>query len=167
MEPNSDGVSIAPSLHPHAIPNPNTSPTKLATSSLTNSGKLSYRDSVTRAFETTLDNAKFVAACYDGGGHSQGKDLGSNPNAILISPNYSRLNEIALEKTGLKNSAIFFACVDVDKCPPRKFMDDFFYNYWNLKLGLQISFCRQIQKGLFVIIFNSHDMQHQALKKQH
>lgn len=54
------------------------------------------------------------------------------------------LDEILLEKRRLSDIAIFFAYVDAQKCPPRKFIDDWFHNLWNLKLGLKITFCRQV-----------------------
>jgi hypothetical protein len=69
------------------------------------------------------------------------------------------LNEIIKEKERLRNTAIFFSAVEIDKVPARKFLDDWFYNYWNLKLGYQISFCRQIQKGLFVVFFINNESQ--------
>ncbi len=46
-------------------------------------------------------------------------------------------------------------------------MDDWFHNFWNTKLGFHITFCRQIQKGLFLIFFANHEAQQEVLKKQY
>jgi hypothetical protein len=39
----------------------------------------------------------------------------------FISPNSEMLKEISLEKDQLANTAIFFSCIAVDKCPPQIF----------------------------------------------
>lgn len=96
-----------------------------------------------------------------------GKVTGVAPLSFSISPNPEMLDEISKEKNRLRNFSIFFSAVEVDKCPPRKFLDDWFHNYWNLKLGYHISFCRQIQKGLFIIFFNKHEAQTEVLKRQY
>ena len=84
-----------------------------------------------------------------------------------LNPNSEMITEIVKEKNRLKDTAIFFAAVEIDKCPPRKFLDDWFHNFWNIKLGFHISFCRQIQKGLFVLFFANHEAQKEVLKKQY
>lgn len=61
----------------------------------------------------------------------------------------------------------FFACVDVEKCPPRKFLDDWLHSLWNLNLGLKISFCRQIQRGLYIIFFANPESQGEVLKRHY
>ena len=75
--------------------------------------------------------------------------------------------EIRKEKEKLRNTSIFFFVVEIDKVPASKFLDDWFYNYWNLKLGYQICFCRQIQRGLFVVFFNNCESQLAVLKKEY
>lgn len=72
-----------------------------------------------------------------------------------------------MEKDRLRDTTIFFATVDVDKCPARKFIDDWIRNVWNTKLGYLVSFYRLIQKGLFVIFFKDHKMQKEVLNKQY
>lgn len=96
-----------------------------------------------------------------------GKGSMDTLKSFSISPNPEMLGEIEKEKSRLKNYAIFFAAVDIDRCPARKFLDDWFYNYWNLKLGHSISFCRQLQKGLFVIFFKTAEAQEAVLKRQY
>jgi hypothetical protein len=88
-------------------------------------------------------------------------------NPFTIAPNQEMLEEIVKGKNKLRDTAIFFSAVDLEKCPPRKFMDDWFHNYWNVKLGLHISFCRQLKKGLHVIFFVNHDAQQEVVKKQY
>lgn len=86
-------------------------------------------------------------------------------SSFSISPNKDMLHEIVKENNRLKYFAIFFATIDANKCPPHKFLDDWFHNYWNLKKGLPISFRRRIQSGLFFIFFNSSEAQQVILKK--
>ena len=90
-----------------------------------------------------------------------------DPSTFHVTPNPEMLNEIIKEKDRLRNSAIFFSAVEIDKVPARKFLDDWFHNYWNLKLGYHISFCRQIQKGLFVVFFINNESQQAVLKKEY
>ena len=114
------------------------------------------------------DKARFEFAST---GNNDVSESGKTPSASLspfaIVPNPEMLKEIVKEKDRLRDTAIFFSTVEIDKCPPRKFMDDWFHHYWNNKLGLHISFCRQIQKGLYVIFFVNHDAQTEVLKKQY
>lgn len=110
---------------------------------------------------------QFLKAPADEGPSKNGKSPCNTSDPFCISPNIEMLNEIASEKHRLCDTTIFFACVDAQKCPPRKFVDDWFHNLWNLKLGLKITFCRQIQRGLFLIFFNSHEAQLEALKRQY
>ncbi|GLJ52332.1 hypothetical protein SUGI_1113070 [Cryptomeria japonica] len=67
MEPGSDDAFIAPSTQSHTMPIEN--PAKTIPP---NGGKLSYHDSIARASETIVENAKFVASFGDGGGYHQG-----------------------------------------------------------------------------------------------
>ncbi|GLJ36226.1 hypothetical protein SUGI_0727250 [Cryptomeria japonica] len=66
MEPGSDGAFIAPPTQSHTMLVEN-----LTKTIPPNDGKLSYRDSIARASETIIENAKFVAAFSDGGGYHQ------------------------------------------------------------------------------------------------
>lgn len=125
----------------------------------------SFCEAVGGGSSSVVKDTRFIVASNDNGAGPQGKDPDFDCNPFSISPNEAMTNEITLEKNRLKDSDIFFAYVDVDKCPPRKFMDDWFYNYWNLKLGLRFSFYRQLQKGLFIIFFNSHETQSKVLNK--
>ncbi|XP_059064486.1 uncharacterized protein LOC131856648 [Cryptomeria japonica] len=86
--------------------------------------------------------------------------------SLSIIPNSDMLDEILKEKNRLCNLAIFFSATEIDKCPPRKFMDDWFHNFWNNKLGYHILFCRQIQKGLYVVFFVNSEAQKEVLKRQ-
>ena len=108
-------------------------------------------------------------ACFTKSPHAEvfvnGKQPG-DPSVFHIFPNHEMLTEIKNEKERLRNTAIFFSAVELDKVPARKFLDDWFYNFWNLKLGYQISFCRQIQRGLFVLFFKNPDSQLAVLKKE-
>ena len=88
-----------------------------------------------------------------------------DPSVFHIFPNHEMLTEIKNEKERLRNTAIFFSAIELDKVPARKFLDDWFYNFWNLKLGYQISFCRQIQRGLFVLFFKTLILNWRFLKK--
>lgn len=104
-------------------------------------------------------------------GNNDASKSGKTPSASLspfaIIPNLEMLEEIVKEKDRLRDTAIFFSAIEIDKCPPRKFMDDWFHHYWNNKLGLHISFYRQIHKGLYVILFVNHDAQTEVLKNQY
>lgn len=74
----------------------------------------------------------------------EGKSPTMPSNSFCILPNDEMLKEIISKKSRLSDTAIFFACVNIEKCPPRKFLDDWFHHLWNLKLGLNISFYRQV-----------------------
>lgn len=152
MEPESDGSAINGPKSPDQAKSP---------------PKKSFAETVSPPANGVNPNARFSKAP----GKERSSEEGKCPSTILgsfcILPNLEMLNEIASEKTRLSNTAIFFACVDVEKCPPRKFLDNWFHNLWNLKLGLKISFCRQIQKGFYLIFFNSHEAQRETLKRQY
>lgn len=114
------------------------------------------------------DREKFEFASVGNKGASEtGKTPSTSLSPFAIIPNPKMLEEIVKEKHRLRGTVIFFLAIEIDKCPPRKFMDDWFLHYWNIKLGLHISFCRQIHKGLYVIFFVNHDAQIEVLKKQY
>ena len=114
------------------------------------------------------DRARFEFASAGKNDFSKsGKTPSASMSPFAIVPNLEMLEEIVKEKNGLRDTALFFSAVEIDKCPPRKFIDDWFHHYWNNKLGLHISFCRQIQKGLYVIFFVNHDAQVDVLKNQY
>lgn len=126
--------------------------------------KKSFAETVAPSNHGVSIDARFVQVVGGKRSLKEGKESPNILNEFVVSPNDAMLKEISLEKSRLCNTAIFFACVDIEKCPPRKFLDNWFHNLWNLKLGLKISFCRQIQKGLFIIFFNNHEAQVEALK---
>ena len=125
----------------------------------------SFLEAVARSSPAIASGARFAKPSHDVN-TSNGMHSG-DPSAFHVNPNPEMLNEIIKEKQRLRNIAIFFSAVEIDKVPARKFLDDWFHNYWNLKLGYQISFCRQIQKGLFVVFFNSNESQLAVLKKEY
>ena len=125
----------------------------------------SFSEAVSNSAGGIHEQARFVVASPDN--YEVAKDGKCSPTHFSLIPNSEMVAEITKEKCRLKDTAIFFAAVEVEKCPPRKFMDDWFHNFWNTKLGFHISFCTQIQKGLFVIFFANHDAQQEVLKKKY
>ena len=127
----------------------------------------SFSEAVARSPSINARARFDCASVYDVGSSEAGKIPAAPLNPFTVAPNQEMLEEIVKEKDRLRDTAIFFSAVDLEKCPPRKFMDDWFHNYWNIKLGLHISFCRQLQKGLYVIFFVNHDAQQEVVKKQY
>lgn len=103
-----------------------------------------FAEVVSKAKVAVDASAKFISSTPDGAPNF-GKGPGVSNNPFSVMPNPEMLVEILNEKNRLRNCAIFFSAVELDKCPPRKFLDDWLHNYWSLKLGFHISFCRQIQ----------------------
>lgn len=128
----------------------------------------SFSEAVSRTADLN-PKARFDQVCPSS--NEKSAEHGKSPSASLASfsvvPNLEMLNEISKEKSRLSNTAIFFSVTELDKCPPRKFMDDWFHNFWNNKLGFHISFCRKLQKGLYVIFFANSDAQKEVLKRQY
>ena len=125
----------------------------------------SFLEAVANSSPAIASGARFAIPAQDEIS-TIGKHFG-DPSTFHVTPNPEMLNEIIKEKDRLRNTAIFFSAVEIDKVPARKFLDDWFHNYWNLKLGYQISFCRQIQKGLFVVFFINNESQQAVLKKEY
>lgn len=125
----------------------------------------SFLEAVAKSSPTIASGARFAKPAQNEV-TTNGKHPG-DPSAFHVTPNPEMLNEIIKEKERLSNIAIFFSAVEIDKVLAKFFLDDWFYNYWNLKLGYQISFCRQIQKGLFVGFFVNNDSQQAVLKKEY
>ena len=69
-------------------------------------------------------DARFLPVVRGERSCEEGKDSTTTLNEVVISLNEAMLKEIALEKARLCDIAIFFTCVDLDKCPHRKFLDD-------------------------------------------
>ena len=88
------------------------------------------------------DKARFIVNPGNNEGAFQGKSPLASMVSFSLTPNSEMLAKIVKEKNKLKDTAIFFASVEIDKCPPHKFLDDWFHNFWNIKLGFNISFCR-------------------------
>ena len=107
---------------------------------------------------------EFSTPCSDEATEN-GKFTSTTTTPFVVVPNLEMLDEIFKEKSRLRNYAIFFLTIELDKCPPHKFMDNWFHNFWNNKLGFNISFCQQIQKGLYVIFFINPDSYKEVLKK--
>ena len=64
------------------------------------------------------------------------------------------MNEvIELEKAKLQDCAIFCAAVDSSRVPSRNFLNDWFHKVWGQKLGFHFTYCRMLQKGLFILFF--------------
>lgn len=68
------------------------------------------------------------------------------------------------EKNSLKEVAVFFA-IDTAKIPARKYLDGWFNNVWTNKLDIQLTFCKMIKRGIFIVFLKDHNMQDRVLKK--
>lgn len=117
-----------------------------------------------------LKEAKFAlvsasSSDSNGGTGGWGKDPSLAPCTFSISPNDAMADALELENKRLQDVAIFFAITNVDKCPSRKFLDDWMKNVWIKKLDFNFSFCTMIQKGLFVIFFKDNKSQLEVLQK--
>ena len=90
----------------------------------------------------------------------------SIPSILVIKPN-SQMNEvIELEKAKLQDCAIFFAVVDSSRVPSRNFLNDWFHKVWGQKLGFHFTYCRMLQKGLFILFFCDNKAQKAIVDKQ-
>lgn len=89
-------------------------------------------------------------------GAEEGKTVSPSAKILALSPNANMVNAIKSEQSHLKNIVIFFVCMDMKFLPARKFLDDWIGNIWGKKLGINVSFSRIVQKGLFVIFFKNH-----------
>lgn len=56
----------------------------------------------------------------------------------------------------LMDIAIFFVCLHKESLPSQKLFDEWITKIWRSKLGIQVSFFRMVQKGIFVVFFKSH-----------
>ena len=89
----------------------------------------------------------------------------SIPSILVIKPN-SQMNEvIELEKAKLQDCAIFFAVVDSSRFPSRNFLNDWFHKVWGQKQGFHFTYCRMLQKGLFIVFFCDNKSQKAIVDK--
>ena len=98
------------------------------------------------------------SANIGGGGGENGKFPSLSPKTLSLSPNEDMVSTIKSERSRLKSIAIFFVCLDKEAMPARKFFDDWLASVWGKKLGIYVTYCRMIQKGLFVVFLKSHNM---------
>lgn len=89
--------------------------------------KKSFKDVVNQPLFAIAEGARFVSL-VSGGPCGEGKDPNYSLESISIAPNKLMCNEISTEKNRLKDTMIFFAIVDIDKCLAKKFLDDWSRN---------------------------------------
>ena len=51
-------------------------------------------------------------------------------------------------------------------CQPEFFFDDWLATVWGKKLGIYVTYCRMIKKGMFVVFLKNHKMQESILEKK-
>jgi hypothetical protein len=111
------------------------------------------------SFHGKVDGARLSTANGSGlgGGEKSGDETGSGGTGkppphefktLSLSPNEDMILAIRNEQSRLKDIAIFFVCLESDSLPSRKFFDDWIANVWGRKLGIHVTFCRRIQKGI-------------------
>lgn len=129
-----------------------------------------FRDIVMGERERLPQGAKFVSEVVilwaDIGKEGQGKQSSSPPLKSVLIPNEDLDIAISQEDVKLSKTAIFFAAMDPEKVPARKYMDEWFKNVWEKKLGFHFYYCRMVQKGLFVIFFNNPTSQQEIVNKE-
>lgn len=158
-----DAIPKAPDINPNPSPAANALPSASEGADSAQTLKKSFAETVAPASNGVSPLARFTKDIGSQEPEEQGKSSISALADAYFLPNDEMLKEIAMEKDRLSKTAIFFACINVEKCPLRKFLNDWFNSLWNIKLVLKISFCRQIQRGLFIIFFQNHESQLQAL----
>ena len=75
---------------------------------------------------------------------------------LPYSPNMDMVKVLKNEQGRLKNVAILFSCMDSNSFPSCEFFNEMQENIRVEKLGIFVSFCRMMYKGLFIIVFKSH-----------
>ena len=96
----------------------------------------------------------------------EGKTLPHELKTISLSLNEDMVGAIIYILSWLKNIVVFFACLDKEFFPSQKFFDEWVANVWGKKLGIHVTFCRMVHKGLFVVFVKSHNMQERILNKE-
>ena len=68
------------------------------------------------------------------------------------------ISTIKGEQSRLKSISIFFVSLDKEFMPTRNFFDDWLTTVWGKKLGIYVTYCHMIQKGMFVVFLKNHNM---------
>lgn len=89
------------------------------------------------------------------------------PRALRLNPNEEIVLAMKKEQTYLRNTNVFFVCLNIKTLPSRRFLDNWLNMVWVKNLGVYVSFCKMIQHGLFFISLKNHNMQKRVVEKKY